>query len=223
MAPWPAELSAAALFELADWRPELFDPELPAWAALDRLSAYLAALTAGRGHPPAPPGVHFEGDIVIGDGVVIEPGVFVRGPAVLEAEVTLRQGAYLRGDVLLGRGALLGHCSEAKHSILWPGAHAPHFNYVGDSILGRRTNLGAGTVLSNVPLAGGTVAVRYGSERLDSGRRKLGALLGDGAQTGCQAVLNPGTVVGRGARIGPLANVVGFVAPGSVLRTPRDE
>ncbi|NUQ00974.1 MAG: glucose-1-phosphate thymidylyltransferase, partial [Armatimonadetes bacterium] len=158
-------------------------------------------------------------DVYLGEGVVLEPGCFVRGPALLLDGAQVRHGAYIRGQVVVGPGATVGHCSELKHSILLAGAAAPHFNYVGDSILGARVNLGAGTVLSNLKLRGATVRVRLEGRCYDTGLRKLGAILGDDTQTGCHTVLNPGTLAGPGSLFYPQANAVGYFAPRSLVRT----
>jgi NDP-sugar pyrophosphorylase family protein len=211
--------TAAAFFDLAGWEhAALFEARAPVWAALGGLRAYLAGLTAGAGTPVAPDGVCLRGDIVVGEGVVFEPGAYVQGPAVLGEGALLRSGCYLRGDVLVGAGAVVGHCSELKNAVLLPGAKAPHFNYVGDSLVGRGVNLGAGTILSNVALAGGQVVVHAGRERLATGLRKMGAVLGDGCQTGCNVVLNPGTVAGPGCRFYPLVSAAGWFPAGSTVR-----
>ncbi len=189
---------AAALFEGCEYP----------WDALKSLHARLAALTGGaqtlKGHVPLGSWIG-DAPIFIAEDAIIEPGVFIVGPAYIGARVVLRHGAYVRENVIMLAGSLLGHASEAKHSIFLAGAHAPHFNYIGDSILGARSNLGAGTKLSNLginsekdPLTGKrpTIKLDYGGEVLDTGLAKLGAILGDDAQTGCNAVLNPGSVVG---------------------------
>ena len=214
---WTSE----AFFDLDGWEfASLFEPGAPVWAALADLPSRLAEWTQGAGTPTAPAGSWFEGDVVLGSGVSVEPGVYVKGPAVIGDGAVLRQGCYLRGQVLVGAGAVVGHCSELKHAVLLPGAKAPHFNYVGNSLLGRGVNLGAGTILSNVKLSKDTVRVSAGGERVDTGLRKFGAVLGDGCQTGCNVVLNPGTVAGRDCRFLPLASAAGYFPPGSVVHAP---
>lgn len=215
------QVVAAAFFELDGWEhAALFDDDEPVWTALHRLSDYLQELCAGRGTPTAPDGVHLEGDILVGEGVVFEHGAFARGPAIFGDGVTVRQGAYLRGDTIVGDGAVVGHASELKHSVLLPGAAAPHFNYVGDSLVGRDVNLGAGTVLSNMKLARTNVRVKIGSERYDTGMRKFGAVMGDGCQTGCHSVLNPGTVAGPRCFFYAQSSAVGYFPPeSSVMAT----
>lgn len=186
----------------------LYDPEAP-WALLgEALDAVLAALPSDSIEIPLSPDFHLYGDrIAIGRGSRILPGAVIEGPVFLGAGVTVRPGAYVRGGAWIGDGCTVGANTEIKRAILLPGAAAPHLSYVGDSILGAKVNLGAGTVLSNFRHDGGTVTLPdrpWGDgRRLDTGRRKLGAILGDGVLTGCDCVLHPGVVVGRGTRIYP--------------------
>jgi NDP-sugar pyrophosphorylase family protein len=143
--------------------------------------------------------------VYIAERARIEPGAYVMGPAYIGADAVVRHGAYIRENVILLPRSILGHASEAKNSIFLPGSHAPHFNYVGDSILGHRVNLGAGTKLSNLtivsrkdPITGKrpTIKIQVNGTEYDTGLAKLGAILGDDVQTGCNSVLNPGCLVG---------------------------
>ena|SRR6185295_3460501 len=180
---------------------ERYDPESP-WSLLgDPLDEILGALPSSKIEIGLLPEVHLAGDrIAIGRGTRIAPGVVIEGPAWIGEEVEIRPGAYLRGGVWIGDGAVIGANTEVKRAIFLPGAKAPHLNYVGDSILGAGVNLGAGTILSNFRHDG--AEIRIGRE-IASGRRKLGAVLGDGVQTGCNCVLHPGVVVGQGTQIYP--------------------
>lgn len=145
--------------------------------------------------------------VLLGDRIVIEKGARVGAGAILEGplyvgpDCEIRPGAYLRGGCWLEARCVVGASTEVKRALFLAGAKAPHLAYVGDSILGREVNLGAGTVLSNFRHDGGEIAIRHGDEQLATGRRKLGAILGDGVATGCNSVLNPGTIVGAGTRI----------------------
>ncbi|MCA1596875.1 MAG: hypothetical protein LC772_10695 [Chloroflexi bacterium] len=156
--------------------------------------------------------------IQIGAGCVIEPGAFIRGPVILGRDCEVRHGAYLRGDIIAGDGCVFGHTSEFKNAILLDGAKGPHFNYVGDSILGRNVNMGAGSKLSNLKVTAGNVVVYASEERIDSGLRKFGAILGDGAEIGCNAVLNPGTVLAPGCIVYPNASTRGYYPPNTVIK-----
>lgn len=151
------------------------------------------------------------------DGVYISHRARVAESAVIDAPAIIMEGAeirhcaYVRGSVIIGKGAVVGNSSEVKNSILLDGAKLPHFNYAGDSILGTLAHLGAGAVISNLRLDGKSVSILYRGERIDTGMRKLGALIGDGAEIGCGAVLNPGTVVAPRSRIYPLSSVKGYI------------
>jgi NDP-sugar pyrophosphorylase family protein len=187
--------------------PELeprYDAEAP-WALLGGpLATLLAGLPSSAIDGRLDPGAHLLGDgISIGAGSRIHTGAVVEGPVFLGRGVEVRPGAYLRGGVWVGDGCVVGANSEIKRAILLPGARVPHLNYVGDSILGAGVNLGAGTILANFRHDGSEIAIPTADGRLETGRRKLGAILGDNVKTGCNTVLHPGVVVGRGSRIYP--------------------
>ena len=194
---------------------ELFDDCDYVWQALPKIATLVQQLTAGiqRVEGELMSGAFLsQRPVFIGQGARIEPGAYVEGPAYIGAGAVVRHGAFVRENVVLLDGAILGHASEAKNSLFFPNAHAPHFNYVGDSILGNKVNLGAGTKLSNLamnsekdPSSGKRPTIKLVIEGVsyDLGVAKLGAILGDGVQTGCNAVLNPGCLVGKGTLIYP--------------------
>lgn len=168
----------------------------------------------------------------IDEGAIVEPGTFITGPCFIGREAEVRQGAYIRGNVVLMDRAVLGHASEAKNAILLPGAKAPHFAYVGDSILGARVNLGAGTKLSNVGITSkkdsGTghrpsITVLVDRNLYDTGLTKLGAVLGDDCSTGCNSVLNPGSFVGPRSLIYPNVSVRRGYYPADTILKLRQE
>ncbi len=182
---------------------EAYDPEAP-WALLgEPLGRLLEGLRrdfpGNRLDAETGPGAHLRGGgIVVGRGASVAPGVVIDGPAWIGEGVEIRTGAFLRGGVWIGDGAVVGANTEVKRSILWPGAKAPHLAYVGDSILGTRVNLGAGTILSNFRHDGGDIVIPGSNgKHIATGLRKLGAVLGDGVATGCNSVLHPGVIVGR--------------------------
>jgi len=199
---------------------EEYDQNAP-WSLLgDPLGAILEALPSSRIEIRLSPDVHLLGDgIVIGAGTHIGPGAVIEGPIWIGRDVEIRPGAYLRGGVWIGDGAVVGTNTEIKGSILFPGAKAPHLNYVGDSILGAGVNLGAGTILSNFRHDGREVRIG----RLSSGRRKLSSVLGDGVQTGCNCVLHPGVVVGRGTHIYPGVQLRSGIYPEKSIVKLRQE
>ena len=141
--------------------------------------------------------------IAIGEGVLVEAGAMIKSPAIIGEMSEVRQGAYLRGYCLAGKRCVLGHTTEIKHSIFLNDAKAGHFAYLGDSILGNDSNLGAGTKFANLRFLPGTITIFHKGQRLDTGLRKLGAILGDTSQTGCNSVTNPGTLMAKGAILMP--------------------
>jgi NDP-sugar pyrophosphorylase family protein len=218
----------------------VFDEAHYCWDPLKWLDQYIAKAFAAD----FPPGVHPDANVMltavveenqvhIGAGAKIMPGAYVEGPAIISAGATVGQGAYVRANVILSPGALLGHSGEAKNALLLEDAHAPHFAYVGDSILGRRTNLGAGTRLSNLavnsakdPATGArpTITIYVNDQPYDTGLSKLGAIIGDDVQTGCNTVTNPGTLIGRRALVYALANVrKGLIPPDSVVKVRQTQ
>ena len=214
--------TASRFFKLEQFaHAALFDSERPVWDAIGRIKDYLRANLRPGIHPGARimDGAILVGEeIQIGDGCNIEAGAFIRGPVILGPGCEVRHGAYIRGDIVAGSGCLFGHTSEFKNVILLDGAKAPHFNYVGDSILGSGVNMGAGSKLSNVKMIHGNVSVRADGESIDSGLRKFGAVLGDGVEVGCNAVLNPGTILGPGSIVYPNTSVRGYHPARTVLR-----
>lgn len=142
------------------------------------------------------PGAYlFDDRIIIGPRTVVEPGVLIKGPTVLGADTEVRQGAYLRGNCIIGNRCVVGHTTEIKSSVMLDGAKAGHFAYIGDSILGINVNLGAGTKLANLRMIPGTIRIAFNRKYHNTGRSKLGAILGDRTETGCNSVTSPGTLI----------------------------
>jgi len=221
------DFTPRAFFDLGDFaHAALLDPGEPVWQALgSRLAAYLEAWQDWRVEIELPPGVHLLGDhIRIAAGCTIEPGAVIVGPAILEPGAQVRTGAYVRQNVILGAASLVGAHSEVKGSILLPAAKAPHQAYVGDSILGRDVNLGAGTICSNVKNVGHEVSFRAGGEIVRTGLRKFGAVLGDGCKTGCNTVLNPGVLMGPGSVTYTNASIrSGYYPPGTLVKVRQTQ
>ncbi len=159
-----------------------------------------------------------ENDIYIGKGSIVEAGAMVCGPAIIGENVEIRHGAFVRGNVVIGNGSVIGHSSEVVRSVFLPGAKAPHFNYVGDSILGTHVNLGAGTKLSNLKNDGTNVKTRIAEHLIDTGIRKFGAILGDNCLLGCNSVTNPGTIMERNCRVYPCASIQGHFPENSIVK-----
>ena len=152
----------------------------------------------------------------------VAPTAFLGPPCVIGPETEVRHCAFIRGSALVGAGCVVGNSVELKNVILFDGVQTPHYNYVGDSILGFKSHMGAGSITSNVKSDKTLVVVRNGGERLETGRKKFGAILGDHVEVGCNSVLNPGSVLGRKASVYPLSSVRGTVPPGSIFKGPGD-
>ncbi|MDY0039003.1 MAG: hypothetical protein RBS57_01730 [Desulforhabdus sp.] len=158
--------------------------------------------------------------VLLGRGSVIEPGALIKGPTIIGQHTEVRQGAYVRGKCIVGDRCVVGHTTEMKASVMLNDAKAGHFAYIGDSILGGNSNLGAGTKLANLKIKEGTVQLRINDQIIDSGMRKFGAILGDDVQIGCNAVTNPGTLLGKGSMVLPVSSVrTGYYEPYSVVRS----
>ena len=148
----------------------------------------------------------------------VSEGATVIGPTIIDELAEVRPGAYIRGGVIVGKGAVVGNSSEVKSSLLFDGVQIPHFNYVGDSVLGWRAHLGAGAIISNLKSDKSDVKMCFGAQKVDTYRRKCGAAVGDLAEIGCNSVLCPGAVIGKGATVYPLSRVRGYVPDGSILK-----
>lgn len=149
----------------------------------------------------------------------VAPTAFLGAPCIIGADTEVRHCAFVRGSALVGRGCVVGNSVELKNVILFDGVQVPHFNYVGDSILGYKSHMGAGAVTSNVKSDRSDVTVRCGQERVETGRRKFGAVLGDHVEVGCNSVLNPGTILGRRASVYPVSCVRGVVDEDCIYKT----
>ena len=162
-------------------------------------------------------------DVWVAKTAVVAPSAQLCGPLIVGPYSEIRHCAFVRGSALIGRGCVVGNSTELKNCILFDGVQVPHYNYVGDSILGYRAHLGAGAITSNVKGDRGEVTVRVGDVRLKTGRRKCGAMVGDGAEVGCHAVLNPGSVLGVNCRVYPLALVRGYVESACILKSGGEQ
>lgn len=157
-------------------------------------------------------------DVWVGEGVKIYPTVTIEGPAIIGSGTELRPGAFLRGNVITGENCVIGNSTELKHCILMDRVQVPHYNYVGDSVLGHRAHMGAGAVCSNLKSDGKAVVV-HGDRDYPSGLRKLGAILADGADLGCGCVCNPGTVVGKNTSVYPLTALRGVYPAECIVKS----
>jgi len=211
--------TAADLFDLSQTEhAALLEGDGPAWKTLPRISDYLTANLQPANHASVSPNAVIGENVFLGEGTVVEPGAFIEGPAIIGAHCQIRHGAYIRANVIIGDHCVIGNSCELKNALLFNDCQVPHFNYVGDSILGHHAHLGAGVVLSNFKSLPGNVTVQHGDEKIDTGLRKFGALIGDHAELGCNSVLNPGSIIGRRSVIYPNANWRGVLAADRIAK-----
>lgn len=201
---------------------KLFESQTYVWDALKQISSYLkfrlkpAVLGQLIGKP-------FISDAVfVGDGTVIEQGAVLKGPAWIGDNCHIRSGCYVRENVIVGDGVVMGNSCEFKNCILFDEAQVPHFNYVGDSILGYRAHLGAGVILSNVKLDHREIHVAAADGNIATGLTKFGAIVGDRTEIGCNAVINPGSVLGRDAIVYPGVNFRGVLPAASIVKVRQN-
>jgi len=192
----------------------LFEGAEYPWQVLSKIGAYIQALLQ---NPPEGFTLLKEG-VLVGEGVAISETATILPPAVIGSGAEIRPGAYLRGNVLTGARCVLGNSSELKNCVLLEHVQVPHYNYVGDSVLGNNSHMGAGAVCSNLKSDGKQIVI-HGDEDIPTGLRKIGAILGDGADVGCGCVLNPGTVIGQGTRVYPLTSVRGVIPERSIVKS----
>ena len=148
----------------------------------------------------------------------VAPTAFINGPAIIGKDAEVRHCAFIRGNAIVGEGAVVGNSTELKNVILFNKVQVPHYNYVGDSVLGYKSHMGAGSITSNVKSDKKLVVVKAGDEKIETCMKKFGAMLGDEVEVGCGSVLNPGTVVGNHSNIYPLSSVRGFVPANSIYK-----
>src|SRR3954447_9629359 len=201
---------------------KLFEGQTYVWDSLKQIASYLqfrlkpAVLGQLVGKP-------FISDMVfVGSGTVIEQGAVLKGPAWIGENCQIRSGCYVRENVIAGDGVVMGNSCEFKNCILFDEAQVPHFNYVGDSILGYRAHLGAGVILSNVKLDHREIEVTAPDGHIATGLKKFGAIIGDRTEIGCNAVINPGTVLGRDCVIYPCTNFRGVLPSASIVKVRQN-
>lgn len=197
-----------------------FRPDVPPWEWLRQIGPALAELRDSPEPRAVPVGVSVEGAVWIHPTVRLPAYATLIGPAWIGAHTDIRPGAFVRGNVIVGERAVLGNACEFKNCLLMDGVQVPHFNYVGDSVLGNGAHFGAGAICSNLRLDQAPVVIRTENATYETGLRKFGAILGDKAEVGCNAVLNPGTILGRRALVTP-AIAFGGVLPEATIAHAR--
>ena len=197
----------------------LFVDGEPVWTAISRIAGYLDGKDSYCHDGGISDRAHVGGRVHIGEGTTVESGAFVEGPTWIGKNCVVRAGAYVRGNVIGGDNCVLGNSSEFKNCVLFDNVETPHFNYVGDSILGYKAHLGAGVILSNVRLDRKEVMVRDADgEKHDTGLRKFGAIIGDRTEVGCNSVISPGSMLGRDCIIHPCTHWHGQLADRQLVK-----
>lgn len=208
-------VKTAELFECkTEYLKGLFDSTLYPWEMLPKIKEHILSLISEG----------IEGYTLIADGVLvgknvkIYPTATIEAPTIIGSNTEVRPGAFIRGSVITGEGCVIGNSSELKNCVLLDGVQVPHYNYVGDSVLGNKAHLGAGSVCSNLKSDGKNVVI-HGDEEYETGLRKVGGILADGADVGCGCVLNPGTVIGKRTSVYPRTSVRGVVEEDSIVKS----
>ena len=186
------------------------------WEALASISDWILELGAGLSEETYD---RVGENVWIAKSATVAPTASVNGPCIICEGAEVRHCAFIRGSAIVGAGAVVGNSTELKNCILFDGVQVPHYNYVGDSILGYKSHMGAGSITSNVKSDKTPVTVNTGKERVETGRKKFGAMLGDYVEVGCNSVLNPGTVIGPHSNIYPLSAVRGYVPANSIYKS----
>ncbi len=194
---------------------ELFEGLIYPWEALPKISAFIRTL--GESLDPARYERRGE-EIWVAKSAVVAPTASLHGPLIIDEEAEIRHCAFIRGNVIVGKGSVVGNSTELKNVVLFNSVQVPHYNYVGDSILGYKSHMGAGSITSNVKSDKTLVAVKDGGEKIETGLKKFGGMLGDYVEVGCGSVINPGSVIGRHTNIYPLSSVRGVIAANSIYK-----
>ena len=195
---------------------DLFKDSVYPWDVLDSIKSFI--LYIGEKLDPEVYEKRGEG-IWIAKDAKVAPTASIGSPCIIDSGAEIRHCAYIRGSAIVGKGAVVGNSCELKNCVLFDKVQVPHFNYVGDSVLGYKSHMGAGAVTSNVKSDKTPVAVKAKDEIIETGRKKFGAMLGDNVEVGCNSVLCPGTVIGKNSNVYPLSRVRGVVPPGSIYKS----
>jgi len=185
------------------------------WEALAGIGELILQLGAAL---PAEEYDHPQEDVWIAKDAVVFPSVYIHGPCIIDHETEVRHCAFIRGNALVGRKCVVGNSTELKNVILFDNVQVPHFNYVGDSILGYKSHMGAGSITSNVKSDKQLVVIHNEGEEIPTGRKKVGAMLGDNVEVGCNSVLNPGTILCRGCSVYPTSCVRGVIPENHIYK-----
>lgn len=210
------DATIAALYTLEETiAKEVFTGLTYPWEALPKIKDFIISLGETL---PEEKYERREGNIWVARNAKVFPSAYIGGPAIIDEEAEIRHCAFIRGSAIVGKGAVVGNSTELKNVILFNKVQVPHYNYVGDSILGFKAHMGAGSITSNVKSDKTLVAVKAGEETFETGLKKFGAMLGDQVEVGCNSVLNPGTVIGQNTNIYPTSMVRGMIPANSIYK-----
>ena len=210
------EMTVAKMYNLNETiAKDIFEGVTYPWEVLPKISNFILELGATLSEDE----YEKRGENVwVAKSAKVAPTAFINGPAIIGKDAEVRHCAFIRGNAIVGEGAVVGNSTELKNVILFNKVQVPHYNYVGDSVLGYKSHMGAGSITSNVKSDKKLVVVKAGEEKIETGMKKFGAMLGDEVEVGCGSVLNPGTVVGNHSNIYPLSSVRGFVPANSIYK-----
>ena len=194
---------------------DLFEGAVYPWELLPKISAFIVELGEKL---PKDRYTEVKEHVWVANNATVAPSAFINGPAIIDEEAEVRHCAFIRGNAIVGKGAVVGNSTELKNVILFNKVQVPHYNYVCDSILGFKAHMGAGSITSNVKSDKTLVVVKNGEEKMETGLKKFGAMLGDHVEVGCNSVLNPGTVIGPDTNIYPTSCVRGCIPAGSIYK-----
>lgn len=194
---------------------DLFQGAKYPWELLPKISSFILELGAKL---PADRYTQIKENVWVANSAKVAPTACINGPAIIDEEAEVRHCAFIRGNAIVGKGSVVGNSTELKNVILFNKVQAPHYNYVGDSILGFKAHMGAGSITSNVKSDKTLVVVKNGEEHMETGLKKFGAMLGDCVEVGCNSVLNPGTVIGKNSNVYPTSMVRGCIPAGSIYK-----
>ena len=194
---------------------KLFEGKTYPWEALDGIKSFILELGATLS---ADEYDHPEDGVWIAKDAKIFPSAYIGAPCIIDNGAEVRHCAFIRGNAIVGKNAVVGNSTELKNVVLFDNVQVPHYNYVGDSILGYKSHMGAGSITSNVKSDKLPVVIKNGDEKIETGRKKVGAMLGDFVEVGCNSVLNPGTVIGRNSNVYPTSCVRGVIPENSIYK-----
>lgn len=198
---------------------DLFEGLTYPWEALAKISDFIKKI----GPTLDPEKFEQRGEnIWVAKSATVAPTAFLNGPLIIDEEAEVRHCAFVRGSAIVGKGSVVGNSTELKNVVIFNSVQVPHYNYVGDSILGYKSHMGAGSITSNVKSDKTLVVVKDKEEKIETGLKKFGAMLGDHVEVGCNSVLNPGTVIGRNSNVYPLSAVRGVVPANSIYKNKNE-